>query len=39
MKILHIAQSAGYGVTIYMESLIQGLKENGDKQIILGSDY
>ena len=39
MKILHIAQSAGYGVTIYMESLIKGLKENGDKQIILGSDY
>ncbi len=39
MRILHIAQSAGYGVTIYMESLIQGLKKNGDKQIILGSDY
>lgn len=39
MKILHIAQSAGYGVTIYMESLIKGLKNKGYEQVILGSEY
>lgn len=39
MKILHIAQSAGYGVTIYLESLIKGLKSKGYEQVILGSEY
>ena len=34
IRILHLAQSAGYGVTIYVESLIKGLD-----QILLGSDY
>ena len=39
MKILHIAQSAGYGVTIYLESLIKGLKSKEYEQVILGSEY
>ena len=39
MKILHITQSAGYGVTIYVESLIKGLRTPATKQIILGSEY
>ena len=39
MKILHIAQSAGYGVTIYLESLIKGLKNKEYEQVILGSEY
>ncbi len=39
MKILHITQSAGYGVTIYVNSLIRGLKEYGCEQVLLGSEY
>lgn len=39
MKVMHIAQSAGYGVTIYVNTLIQGLKELGYEQVLLGSDY
>lgn len=39
IKILHLAQSAGYGVTVYVESLIKGLDKNKFEQILLGSDY
>lgn len=38
-KILHLAQSAGYGVTIYVESLIKGLANRGFEQVLLGSEY
>ena len=39
IRILHLAQSAGYGVSIYVESLIKGLDKNRFEQILLGSDY
>lgn len=39
MKILHVVQSAGYGVTIYVESLIKGLPQKLFTQILLGSEY
>lgn len=39
IRILHLAQSAGYGVTVYVESLIKGLDKNKFEQILLGSDY
>lgn len=39
VKILHLAQSAGYGVTVYVESLIKGLGERGFEQVLLGSEY
>ena len=39
-KIMHVAQSAGYGVTIYAESLIEGLAKTGEyEQVLLGSEY
>lgn len=38
-RILHISQSAGYGVTIYVETLIKGLTQNGFHQNLLGSRY
>ena len=39
IRILHLAQSAGYGVTIYVESLIKGLERERFEQILLGSNY
>ena len=39
MKIMHIAQSAGYGVTIYVESLLRGLPASKYEQWLLGSEY
>ena len=39
MKILHLAQSAGYGVTVYIRSVIIELAKNNYEQILLGSDY
>lgn len=39
MKILHIAQSEGYGVTIYLENLIKGLNKANIAQFLLGSEY
>ena len=39
VKLLHLAQSAGYGVTIYVDSLIRGLDHNIYHQILLGSQY
>lgn len=39
MKIMHIAQSAGYGVTIYVKTIIEGLSEKGFFQYLLGSEY
>ncbi len=39
MKVLHLVQSAGYGVTIYVESLIKGLCRDQFIQILLGSEY
>lgn len=38
-KILHISQSAGYGVTIYVETLIKGLTQSNLHQDLLGSQY
>lgn len=39
-KLMHLAQSAGYGVTIYVESLIEGLAATGEyEQVLLGSEY
>lgn len=40
MRIMHIAQSAGYGVTIYVETIIKGLmNKEGIHQCLLGSEY
>ena len=40
IKLMHLAQSAGYGVTIYVESLIKGLRETGKyEQCLFGSEY
>ena len=39
IRLLHIAQSAGYGVTIYVESLIKSLDSNMYEQYLLGSEY
>lgn len=37
---MHLTQSAGYGVTIYVESLIEGLASTGEyEQVLLGSEY
>lgn len=37
---MHLVQSAGYGVTIYVESLIKGLRETGQyEQCLFGSEY
>lgn len=38
-KILHIAQSAGYGVTAYVEALIKALRNDSLCQELLGSEY
>ena len=39
IKLLHLAQSAGYGVTIYVEALIKGLNSELFEQYLLGSEY
>ena len=40
IKLMHLVQSAGYGVTIYVESLIKGLGETGKyEQCLFGSEY
>ena len=39
IRILHLAQSAGYGVTIYVGALIKGLDQSRFEQILLGSEY
>lgn len=39
IKLLHIAQSAGYGVSVYVESLIKSLDPNVYEQYLLGSKY
>src|SRR5574344_1250980 len=39
MKILHLAQSAGYGVTIYIKSIIHGFTKQKYEQVLLGSEY
>ncbi|MFR1552307.1 MAG: glycosyltransferase family 4 protein [Bacteroides xylanisolvens] len=39
IRLLHIAQSAGYGVTMYVESLIKSLDSNMYEQYLLGSEY
>ncbi|WP_337793028.1 glycosyltransferase family 4 protein [Phocaeicola plebeius] len=40
MRIMHIAQSAGYGVTMYIEIIIRGLMNKEDiLQYLLGSEY
>lgn len=39
IKLLHIAQSAGYGVSIYVESLIKSIDSNTYEQYLLGSEY
>lgn len=36
---MHLAQSAGYGVTIYVESLLKGLPNDKYQQYLLGSEY
>lgn len=39
IKLLHLAQSAGYGVTVYVESLIRNLDKGSFQQQLLGSEY
>lgn len=39
IKLLHIAQSAGYGVSAYVESLIKNIDTNVYEQYLLGSKY
>lgn len=39
IRLLHIAQSAGYGVTIYVESLIKSIDSSMYEQYLLGSEY
>lgn len=39
VKLLHIAQSAGYGVTIYVETLIKSLNSDKFEQCLLASEY
>lgn len=36
---MHIAQSAGYGVTTYVETIIRGLSKGNIHQCLLGSEY
>lgn len=36
---MHIAQSAGYGVTTYVETIIKGLSKENIYQCLLGSEY
>lgn len=39
IKLLHIAQSAGYGVSVYVVSLIKTIDSNAYEQYLLGSEY
>ncbi len=39
ISILHVVQSAGYGVTVYVESLIKNLPKNQFQQALLASEY
>lgn len=39
IRLLHIAQSAGYGVSVYVESLMKSIDTNAYEQYLLGSEY